>query len=93
MLADYERMDSLRAAQKSASESANETHRLYLAGRESFIADLDATRTLTSTNRRSPRRKDKWRSIRSICSARSAAAGKTPTASAASKESPAVARK
>jgi len=34
---------------KSASESADETHRLYLAGRESFISDLDATRTLTST--------------------------------------------
>ena len=28
----------------------DETHRLYIAGRESFIADLDATRTLTSTN-------------------------------------------
>jgi outer membrane protein TolC len=34
---------------KSASESADETHRLYRAGRESFISDLDATRTLTST--------------------------------------------
>ncbi|HEY2608922.1 efflux transporter outer membrane subunit [Paraburkholderia sp. RL18-103-BIB-C] len=46
---DYARADSLRAALKSATESADETHRLYLAGRESFISDLDATRTLTST--------------------------------------------
>jgi NodT family efflux transporter outer membrane factor (OMF) lipoprotein len=46
--ADYARADSLRAAHKSAIESANETHRLYRAGRESFISDLDATRTLTS---------------------------------------------
>ncbi|MGF6572351.1 NodT family efflux transporter outer membrane factor (OMF) lipoprotein [Paraburkholderia sp. GAS333] len=45
---DYARAESLRAAVKSASESADETHRLYLAGRESFISDLDATRTLTS---------------------------------------------
>jgi NodT family efflux transporter outer membrane factor (OMF) lipoprotein len=48
--ADYARADALRAAQKSAAESADQTHRLFLAGRESFIADLDATRTLTSTN-------------------------------------------
>jgi NodT family efflux transporter outer membrane factor (OMF) lipoprotein len=48
--ADYERMESLRAAQKSAAQSASETHRFYIAGRESFIADLDATRTLTTTN-------------------------------------------
>ncbi|SAL38431.1 efflux transporter outer membrane subunit [Caballeronia telluris] len=48
--ADYERMESLRAAQKSAAQSASETHRFYVAGRESFIADLDATRTLTTTN-------------------------------------------
>lgn len=46
---DYARADALRAAVKSASESADETHRLYRAGRESFISDLDATRTLTST--------------------------------------------
>jgi len=46
---DYARADALRAAVKSAAESADETHRLYLAGRESFISDLDATRTLTST--------------------------------------------
>jgi outer membrane protein TolC len=48
--ADYERMESLHAAQKSAAQSASETHRFYIAGRESFIADLDATRTLTTTN-------------------------------------------
>ncbi|WP_144137670.1 efflux transporter outer membrane subunit [Paraburkholderia sp. BCC1884] len=46
---DYARADALRAAVKSAAESADETHRLYIAGRESFISDLDATRTLTST--------------------------------------------
>jgi NodT family efflux transporter outer membrane factor (OMF) lipoprotein len=46
---DYARADALRAALKSAAQSADETHRLYLAGRESFISDLDATRTLTST--------------------------------------------
>jgi outer membrane protein TolC len=45
---DYARAESLRAALKSAAESADETHRLYRAGRESFISDLDATRTLTS---------------------------------------------
>jgi outer membrane protein TolC len=48
--ADYARAEALRAAQKSAAESADQTHRFFLAGRESFIADLDATRTLTSTN-------------------------------------------
>ncbi|NPT39764.1 efflux transporter outer membrane subunit [Paraburkholderia sp. 1N] len=46
---DSARADALRAALKSAAESADETHRLYRAGRESFISDLDATRTLTST--------------------------------------------
>ncbi|RKE36910.1 NodT family efflux transporter outer membrane factor (OMF) lipoprotein [Paraburkholderia sp. BL23I1N1] len=46
---DSARADALRAALKSATESADETHQLYLAGRESFISDLDATRTLTST--------------------------------------------
>jgi outer membrane protein TolC len=48
--ADYNRADALRSAYQSASQSANETHRLYVAGRESFISDLDATRTLTSTH-------------------------------------------
>jgi len=46
---DYARADALRAALQSATQSADETHRLYRAGRESFISDLDATRTLTST--------------------------------------------
>ncbi|MEC5409668.1 efflux transporter outer membrane subunit [Paraburkholderia sp. MPAMCS5] len=46
---DYARADALRAALKSAAQSADETHQLYRAGRESFVSDLDATRTLTST--------------------------------------------
>jgi outer membrane protein TolC len=46
---DYARTEALQAALKSAAQSADETHRLYRAGRESFISDLDATRTLTST--------------------------------------------
>ncbi len=45
---DTARADTLHTAYRSAVESADETHRLYSAGRESFIADLDATRTLTS---------------------------------------------
>ncbi|MEX3931705.1 efflux transporter outer membrane subunit [Paraburkholderia phymatum] len=45
---DTTRADALRTAYKSAVQSADETHRLYAAGRESFIDDLDATRTLTS---------------------------------------------
>jgi NodT family efflux transporter outer membrane factor (OMF) lipoprotein len=44
---DTTRADALRTAYQSAVESADETHRLYSAGRESFVADLDATRTLT----------------------------------------------
>ena len=47
-VADYTRADALRAALKSATDSADETHRLYVGGRQSYIADLDATRTLTS---------------------------------------------
>ncbi len=46
--ADTQRADALRTAYQSARDSADETHRLYTAGRESFISDLDATRTLTS---------------------------------------------
>jgi len=46
--ADDQRADALRSAFTSAKQSANETHRLYAAGRQSFLADLDATRTLTS---------------------------------------------
>ncbi|HEY1611681.1 MAG TPA: efflux transporter outer membrane subunit [Paraburkholderia sp.] len=48
--ADYERAETLRSAYESARESADETHRLYAAGRESFLADLDATRTLTTVH-------------------------------------------
>ena len=47
-MADVQRTEALRTAYESARNSADETHRLYLAGRESFISDLDATRTLTS---------------------------------------------
>ncbi|HTH61147.1 MAG TPA: efflux transporter outer membrane subunit [Paraburkholderia sp.] len=48
--ADYQRADELRSAYQSARESADETHRLYAAGRESFLSDLDATRTLTTVH-------------------------------------------
>jgi len=48
--ADDQRADALRTAYASAQESADETHRLYAAGRESFLSDLDATRTLTSVH-------------------------------------------
>jgi NodT family efflux transporter outer membrane factor (OMF) lipoprotein len=48
--ADTQRADALRVAYESARNSADETHRLYRAGRESFISDLDATRTLTSVH-------------------------------------------
>ncbi len=44
---DTTRADALRTAYQSAMESADETHWLYSAGRESFVADLDTTRTLT----------------------------------------------
>jgi NodT family efflux transporter outer membrane factor (OMF) lipoprotein len=46
--ADTQRADALRVAYESARQSADETHRLYRAGRASFLDDLDATRTLTS---------------------------------------------
>ncbi|MEI7292949.1 efflux transporter outer membrane subunit [Paraburkholderia tropica] len=48
--ADTQRADSLRTAYGSAQQSADETHRLYSAGRESFLSDLDATRTLTAAH-------------------------------------------
>jgi NodT family efflux transporter outer membrane factor (OMF) lipoprotein len=48
-VSDYTRYAALQAALKSAAQSADETHRLYVGGRESFINDLDATRTLTAT--------------------------------------------
>lgn len=49
-VADYTRVEALHAALKSATESASETHRLYVGGRESYVSDLDATRTLTATH-------------------------------------------
>jgi NodT family efflux transporter outer membrane factor (OMF) lipoprotein len=48
--ADDQRAEALRTAYASAQESSDETHRLYIAGRESFLSDLDATRTLTSVH-------------------------------------------
>ncbi|WP_118181233.1 efflux transporter outer membrane subunit [Paraburkholderia phosphatilytica] len=48
--ADSARDDALHTARRSAAQSADETHRLYTAGRESFLSDLDATRTLTSVD-------------------------------------------
>ncbi|MEK6349340.1 MAG: efflux transporter outer membrane subunit [Burkholderia sp.] len=48
--ADTQRADALRTAYQSARDSADETHRMYGAGRESFLSDLDATRTLTSVH-------------------------------------------
>ncbi|MEX3920514.1 efflux transporter outer membrane subunit [Paraburkholderia sp. BR10872] len=48
--ADDQRADALRTAYTSAQQSADETHRLYAAGREPFLSDLDATRTLTSVH-------------------------------------------
>ena len=42
-----DRRDALAEAEKSAKEAAEQTHRYYLAGRESFLADLQATRTYT----------------------------------------------
>ncbi|WP_168787442.1 efflux transporter outer membrane subunit [Paraburkholderia aromaticivorans] len=46
--ADLTRLRSLEGARTSAARSANETHRLYIAGRDSFLSDLDASRTLTT---------------------------------------------
>nr|WP_314477447.1 efflux transporter outer membrane subunit [uncultured Pseudomonas sp.] len=42
-----DRRDALEEAEKSAREAADQTHRYYQAGRESFLADLQATRTYT----------------------------------------------
>ena len=47
---DLAREDELKAAQLSARKSADETHRFYLAGRQSSLADLDAQRTLASVD-------------------------------------------
>ncbi|CAM2145045.1 Efflux transporter outer membrane subunit [Pararobbsia alpina] len=48
--ADLSRSDELRDAQLSARKSADQTHRFYLAGRQSSLADLDAQRTLASVD-------------------------------------------
>jgi NodT family efflux transporter outer membrane factor (OMF) lipoprotein len=42
-----DRRDALADAEQSAHEAADQTHRFYMAGRESFLADLQATRTYT----------------------------------------------
>lgn len=42
-----ERRDALADAERSAQLAADQTHRFYQAGRESFLADLQATRTYT----------------------------------------------
>jgi NodT family efflux transporter outer membrane factor (OMF) lipoprotein len=48
--ADTARAQALQTAVQSAQTSADQTHQLYVNGRESFISDLDATRTLTSVD-------------------------------------------
>lgn len=42
-----ERRDALADAAESAKQAADQTHRFFMAGRESFLADLQATRTYT----------------------------------------------
>ncbi|KPB50405.1 efflux transporter outer membrane subunit [Pseudomonas coronafaciens] len=42
-----DRRDALKEAEQSAKEAADQTHRFYQAGRASFLADLQATRTYT----------------------------------------------
>jgi NodT family efflux transporter outer membrane factor (OMF) lipoprotein len=42
-----ERRDALADTQESAKQAADQTHRFFQAGRESFLADLQATRTYT----------------------------------------------
>ncbi|HKR44870.1 MAG TPA: efflux transporter outer membrane subunit [Paraburkholderia sp.] len=49
-VADDRGAESLRTAYESAKQPGDETHRLYAAGREPFLSDLDATRTLTSVH-------------------------------------------
>jgi NodT family efflux transporter outer membrane factor (OMF) lipoprotein len=44
--ADVQRISALHGSLEMASRSADQTHSLYEAGRDSFISDLDATRTL-----------------------------------------------
>lgn len=42
-----QRRDALIETEDSARQAAEQTHRFFLAGRESFLADLQATRTYT----------------------------------------------
>jgi NodT family efflux transporter outer membrane factor (OMF) lipoprotein len=42
-----ERRDALADTEQSAQQAADQTHRFFQAGRESFLADLQATRTYT----------------------------------------------
>lgn len=46
--AALERRDALADAERSAQEAADQSHRFYLAGRQSFLEDLQATRTYTN---------------------------------------------
>jgi outer membrane protein TolC len=54
-----QRRDALADAEQSAKLAADQTHRFFQAGRESFLADLQATRTYTDVTaqlaRRTPR--------------------------------------
>ncbi|MEN5149444.1 efflux transporter outer membrane subunit [Pseudomonas orientalis] len=43
-----QRREALADAERSAREAADQTHRFFQAGRESFLADLQATRTYTA---------------------------------------------
>ncbi len=45
--ATLQRRDALAEAGESAREAAGQTHRFFQAGRASFLADLQATRTYT----------------------------------------------
>ncbi|MFC6298916.1 efflux transporter outer membrane subunit [Pseudomonas sp. CCM 7893] len=45
--AQLQRRDALADAEQSAQQAADQTHRFFQAGRASFLADLQATRTYT----------------------------------------------
>ena len=45
--AALQRRDALAEADDSAKKAADQTHQFFAAGRESFLADLQATRTYT----------------------------------------------
>jgi NodT family efflux transporter outer membrane factor (OMF) lipoprotein len=48
-----ERRDALADAEQSARQAADQTHRFFQAGRASFLADLQATRTYTDVRAQS----------------------------------------